>query len=235
MSFAKGELMKKALFVMVMMLGMSALGHASTCAPGSLTSYISGANAGCTIDGATYSGFIYTLTPASATHPTSDDVSITPTGVGLTFQFTNAFWSEQANQAVDSNIQYTVTASSPIFSDVHLALTSASCQGGGSVSLTENAFVGAGTGGASLGSLVASCTGAGVISNPGDLVFAPKTQITVTKDLSVNGGTTGSNITASVSAFTNNISTVPEPSSLLMLGSGLFGLAGIIRRKLTAV
>jgi hypothetical protein len=35
-------------------------------------------------------------------------------------------------------------------------------------------------------------------------------------------------------AFLDNfsVSTVPEPSSLMLLGSGLAGLAGVIRRKL---
>jgi len=44
-------------------------------------------------------------------------------------------------------------------------------------------------------------------------------------------------ITATGAGNTNdtiNLSKVPEPSSLLMLGSGLIGLVGLRRRKLVA-
>lgn len=46
------------------------------------------------------------------------------------------------------------------------------------------------------------------------------------------GGTGGGSSTQTVSNFSFTSAATPEPSSLMLLGSGLVGMAGIIRRKL---
>ena len=51
--------------------------------------------------------------------------------------------------------------------------------------------------------------------------------------LSNNPGTTisGSNINSQIDGVNNGTSPVPEPATLILLGSGLVGLAGIGRKK----
>jgi hypothetical protein len=52
--------------------------------------------------------------------------------------------------------------------------------------------------------------------------------IHVSKDIGVNGSAEG---LATISGVTNNFSEVPEPATMLLLGSGLVGLAGFARRR----
>ena len=63
------------------------------------------------------------------------------------------------------------------------------------------------------------------------ITFAPVRVIDVVKDLELVGGPNGS---AFVSGVQNEFSEVatPEPGSLLMFGTGIVGLSGLLRRKL---
>ena len=213
--------MKKIVFLAVLVLAVSAVpAKATTCVPDSLANYILAGS--CTLDGLTFSAFSYIPTNA----PPASSITITPTLAGLIFAF-NSSWVASANQIVDSTIAFTITAASAIIKDLDLTLVAASCSGTGTVTLTENAVSG-GTGVATLGGIL--CSGGVPDLTTHIATFAPVSSLTVTKDLGLNGNS-GS---ASVSQFNNSVSLVPEPGTLALFGSGLLGIAGLIRRKLTS-
>jgi len=60
--------------------------------------------------------------------------------------------------------------------------------------------------------------------------FAGASEVDVQKDITLQAGTNGS---ASLSLVTNQFSEVqtPEPGTLSMLGLGLIGVGGFVRRK----
>jgi hypothetical protein len=54
--------------------------------------------------------------------------------------------------------------------------------------------------------------------------------VDVVKDIELLGGSDGS--ASLLSGVQNQFSEVPEPGSMLLMGTGALGLAGVLRRKL---
>ncbi len=208
--------MKRALGLLVLVLAVSGVAQATTCTPmGTLDTYIALGATGCTVDGLTFNNFSYA---PIGNPPAATSITVRPSLLGLSFQF-NSSWGVISAQGMESTIGFTVSAASAIINDLTLSLDTASCPGTGTVVLSESASNGVG--------LLATCMN-GTITNPAPVNFAPVSSLTIRKDLSLIGNSDS----ASVNQFTNSVSTVPEPGTMALFGSGLLGIAGAIRRRL---
>jgi PEP-CTERM motif len=166
------------------------------------------------IDGLTYT-FNTVVLDGSATAAAGATVQTTATGSG--FEIIGGGISALTNQTGDVAISYTISSPTPITSLTLVGVGSAS--GSGSQSIDE--FV---TGVS--GSLHLTSTGTLTLPIPG------LTSITVLKDIFVTGGTAigGS---ASWSIIDQMVTTtIPEPTSMVLMGTGLVGVVGLGLRRM---
>jgi len=196
---------------------------------------------GCTISDKTFSSFSYSSSAqGGATNISSSGITVIPQfgdplNPGLGFQ---ASWSVGSNQTEDSLIgfQVTVTNGSARIKDDTLAVPSYVATGNSNSVVTESVCLG-GTwsSGSCIGGTAQSPQlhipdgGGALTMNVGP--FGPYVTLGVSKDINLNGGTTGA---SSFSEVFQNFSQVPvpEPASVLLFGTCLLLIVPVLKRRL---
>lgn len=237
----KGKGSQGLLLVVVVIL-LTGVGLADNCPVTTLDNYL-GSGFSCGIDDKTFSNFQYsgTSNPGGFGLP-AGSVAVTPitTAGNPGLQF-SAGWFASTTSGIleeDSLIQYSVNVNQGgnLISGLSLSIAGVGWTGTGAVLVDETAC---------LGAMLPSCSGGTIetlsvyASSSGtklydSVSFTGVSEIDLAKDITVQAGTNG---TASLSLVTNQFSegggTVPEPSSIFLFGSGVLGLAGVLRRKLS--
>ena len=229
--------MKKLSLLLCVLLGTSAIATASVACPVSTyDNYLGGFS--CTIDDKTFSNFSY------ASSASGGAALIPPSGVAVVpvttlhnpgFLFSSGF-GVISNQTQDEFFGFTVRVNpgGNAIDDITLLQLGSGFTGTGSASIAETVCLGDTFADGCLHGTVASLLtvdNSTLVKLSDHITFAPVLVVDVVKDLELFGGPSGS---AFVSGVENQFSEVvtPEPSTLILLGTGALGLAGILRRKI---
>jgi hypothetical protein len=239
---------KSMLFALPTLLAASVVNAAPiACPTGTAATYTSTVNAagGCTEDGLLFSQFAYTSTSSgTALSLPASGVAISPLlnalGTGFGFQIAGGFGATSGGVA-DGTLQYEVSTldSSPSLNQLSLT-SNGTATGTGIAGVSENYCVGGmavplTTCSSGLKNVsVQSTASSSKLENTAS--FAGTSSVTVSKDIQVNGGTSG---TATISLVSNQFKTgtsgvpssVPEPGTF-WLGGGALLLGGILRRAM---
>ncbi len=207
------------------------------CPTGTVQDYTTTVNTagGCIEDGLLFSQFQY-LSSSSGTGLAlpATAVALAPLvnagGAGFGFQISGGF-AAGANSVSDGILQYRVATTNmlPLLSGLSLSfngtftgpgiagVSELYCPGGTAVPPAAGC-----TGG--LSDLFVQASGAITLLQT-SATFADVNSLTVSKDIQVNGGTSGSATISSVTNQFQQASPVPEPSAFLLMGFGFAGLA----------
>jgi len=226
--------MKVVSLTLFLVLASALSAFAAACPVATYDTYL-GPGYSCGIDDKTFQNFSYSTGGTNQMPATSITVNPinTPFNPGLLF---NAPWGVGAGQTQDSLIGFTVTVNpgGNLINDLSLYMFGAGVLGTGQVSVAETYCAGDtfanlcahGTEGTLLAILNANTS----ILHASVTFANPVGIVDVRKDIELLGGADGS--AALVSGVSNQFSEVPEPGSLMLLGSGVVGVAGMLRRRI---
>jgi PEP-CTERM motif len=229
--------MKTVTLALLVVLASAVFGFAGVCQPNSYDKYL-GPGFACGILDKNFFNFSYSTSGFPVGMP-PESITVnplnTPANPGLLF---NGPWisNEPGGGDLESVIGFTVTSSGAPITDLSLQMFNPVCIG--TLQCTEQD-----TETYCLGDTFAdSCltgikgqlltfAGPGGIGQLSDSVsFAGVREVDVVDDILVGQG--GHLSSASIDAVQNNFSETPEPSSIILFGTGILGLAGVLRRKL---
>jgi hypothetical protein len=228
--------MRTLVLVAVMMLGIPAVGTAAPCVPDSLAAYILLGSGGCAIGSATVNDFSIDVFDPLATPIDGADILVTPSAIAGGFRLDFGLDQEAAaGEFFDAVVGYSVTA--PSLGSARLTMTDSAVEPDGVVTGVEELCLGdvflvdptTCFFGTPAGPLIVIDIGIDQ-ELAAEMAFGPASFFDVFTEIAIDGGSAGVARLGTISNEFTTAATVPEPSSLLLVGGALLGFARRYRR-----